>query len=525
MKDKTCLALIVAGGKGLRLDPAHPKQFLPLCGKPVLVHTLLRFYESRLFDGAVVVLPKADVKAWPELCAQYGLNRDFFTAVAGGETRFDSVGAGLSALCKRYHIEAAGDPHPDLWVAVHDGVRPLISTEFLSDCLQAAFEHGNAVPALPPIESFRYMEDDASADADGSANATGNAVAKNRPIDRQCLRSLQTPQCARLLTLYEAWQKAAAQPKAERTGRFTDEATVLEFSGEAIHLCQGAPHNLKITQAHDLKWAEWILTSGLNEVNSEQPNNKQSDKPANFQPAPLPHSAAEPKVILGIDPGTLLMGYGLVEVCGSRLRFLNMGVLDLRKEDDPLVKLSRIHAEVNRLIDEYKPAALSIESPFYGKNAQSLIKLGRAQGVAIAAAMARGLRVFEYAPLRIKQSITGNGNASKEQVYQMLCRLLSLYGDHPKHLDASDALGAAVCHALQNRFEDRMANPGGRNANGTPGGKGTNTNAGSPTRAGRKTADPAAQIKAAGVSSKSGGHKKKPSSWESFLNQNPDRIR
>lgn len=503
MKDKTCLALIVAGGKGLRLDPAHPKQFLPLCGKPVLVHTLLRFYESRLFDGAVVVLPKADIKAWPELCAQYGLNHDFFTAVAGGETRFDSVGAGLSALCKRYHIEAAGDPHHDLWVAVHDGVRPLISTEFLSHCLQAAFEHGNAVPAMPPTESFRYIEDDADtyASADGGAKGATNSAgggantAPNRPIDRQCLRSLQTPQCARLLALYEAWQKAAERPKAERAERFTDEATVLEFSGEAIHLCQGAPHNLKITQALDLKWAEWILTGGLNEVNSERQSDKQSDKPANFQPAPLPHSAAEPKIILGIDPGTLLMGYGLVEVCGSRLSFLNMGVLDLRKEDDPLVKLSRIHAEVNRLIDEHRPAALSIESPFYGKNAQSLIKLGRAQGVAIAAAMARGLRVFEYAPLRIKQSITGNGNASKEQVYQMLCRLLSLYGDHPKHLDASDALGAAVCHALQNRFEDRVANPGGRGAN------------------------------TACTSAKSGGHKKKPSSWESFLSQNPDRIR
>ncbi len=501
---KTCLALIVAGGKGLRLDPAHPKQFLPLCGKPVLIHTLCRFYESQLFDGAVVVLPKADVKAWPELCAQYGLDRDFFTAVAGGETRFDSVGAGLSALCKRYSAEADDDPHPDLWVAVHDGVRPLISREFLSDCLQAAFEHGNAVPALPPIESFRYVEETGGA----MTTATATGIALNRPIDRQCLRSLQTPQCARLLTLYKAWQKAAAQPKAERATRFTDEATVLEFSGEVIHLCQGAPHNLKITQAHDLRWAEWILSSGLAGGSADL----SSDRPAI---ATRPTSA-EPKIILGIDPGTLLMGFGLVEACGSRLRFLNMGVLDLRKEDDPLVKLSRIHAEVNRLIDEYKPVALSIESPFYGKNAQSLIKLGRAQGVAIAAAMARGLRVFEYAPLRIKQSITGNGNASKEQVYQMLCRLLSLGGDHPKHLDASDALGAAVCHALQNRFEDMVANPGGRNSANPSGRSNSRTS----------TPSAAAQIKAAVKSGKSGGgHKKKPSSWESFLNQNPDRIR
>lgn len=207
------------------------------------------------------------------------------------------------------------------------------------------------------------------------------------------------------------------------------------------------------------------------------------------------------KTILGIDPGTLLMGFGIVEACGSRISYLDMGVLDLRREEDPLVKLSRIHAEVNRLIDTHHPESLAIESPFYGKNPQSLIKLGRAQGVAIAAAMARGLRVFEYAPLRIKQSITGNGNASKEQVCQMLYRILNLNGDRPKHLDASDALGAAVCHALQNRFADLP----------------------------RTTAplpDGLRQLRATGVGHKDGaGHKKKPSSWESFLNQHPDRVK
>lgn len=208
------------------------------------------------------------------------------------------------------------------------------------------------------------------------------------------------------------------------------------------------------------------------------------------------------KTVLGIDPGTLLMGYGLIQAAGSRLTYLDMGLLDLRREDDPLVKLSRIHSEVNRLIDQYRPDTLAIESPFYGKNAQSLIKLGRAQGVAIAAAMARGLQVFEYAPLRIKQSITGNGNASKEQVCQMLFRILNLNGTPPKHLDASDALGAAVCHALQNRFED-LAAP---DASALP--------------VGLK------QWRATGVGHKAGaGHKKKPSSWESFLNQHPDRIK
>ncbi|MDE7150433.1 MAG: crossover junction endodeoxyribonuclease RuvC [Bacteroidales bacterium] len=206
------------------------------------------------------------------------------------------------------------------------------------------------------------------------------------------------------------------------------------------------------------------------------------------------------RTILGIDPGTLLLGYGLVETRGPRLSYIDMGVLDLRREEDPLIKLSRIHTEINRLIDCHRPEILAIESPFYGKNPQSLIKLGRAQGVAIAAAMARGLHVFEYAPLRIKQSITGNGNASKEQVCQMLYRILNLNGDRPKHLDASDALGAAVCHALQNRFEDLIPS--------------------SPLPNGLR------QLRATGVGHKDGaGHKKKPSSWESFLNQHPDRVK
>lgn len=473
MKAPTCLAVIVAGGKGLRLDPEHPKQYLPLAGKPVLVHTLERFYDSHLFDHAVVVLPAADVAAWPELCVQHGLNPDFFEAVAGGATRFDSVGAGLQALMQRY-----GDGQTcghDIWVAVHDGVRPLVDTDFLKNCMDAACRHGNAVPALPPVESFRYVEADATA-ANGS----------NRPIDRHCLRSLQTPQCAGLSRLYAAWRRAADRPEAERADRFTDEATVLEFAGDRIHLCEGSAFNLKITRPADLKWAETIL-GPLNKADG-------------ITSPPTAAKPAAPRTILGIDPGTMLMGFGLVEACGSRITHIDMGVLDLRREEDPLVKLNRIHAEVNRLIDRYHPDALSIEAPFYGKNPQSLIKLGRAQGVAIAAAMARGLKVFEYAPLRIKQSITGNGNASKEQVCQMLFRILNLSGDRPKHLDATDALGAAVCHALQNRFEDLAPT--------------------TPLPAGIKA------LRATGVGHKAGaGHKKKPSSWESFLNQHPDRIK
>ena len=470
MKTPTCLAVIVAGGKGLRLDPEHPKQYLPLAGKPVLWHTLARFYDSHLFDHAVVVLPAADVAAWPELCARYGLDNGFFEAVAGGATRFDSVGAGLQALLQRYGDgDTCGN---DLWVAVHDGVRPLVDTAFLKNCLDAAFRHGNAVPALPPVESFRYVE------------AETAAPAPNRPIDRHCLRSLQTPQCAGLARLSAAWRRAADRPESERADRFTDEATVLEFAGDRIHLCEGSAFNLKITRPADLKWAETLL----------------ADTPANGKKTDQATKPAASKTILGIDPGTMLMGFGLVEASGSRITHIDMGVLDLRREEDPLVKLNRIHDEVNRLIDRYHPDALSIEAPFYGKNPQSLIKLGRAQGVAIAAAMARGLKVFEYAPLRIKQSITGNGNASKEQVCQMLFRILNLSGDRPKHLDATDALGAAVCHALQNRFQDLAP--------------------ATPLPAGLKA------LRATGVGHKAGaGHKKKPSSWESFLNQHPDRVK
>ncbi|MDE6515377.1 MAG: 2-C-methyl-D-erythritol 4-phosphate cytidylyltransferase, partial [Bacteroidales bacterium] len=226
MKTPTCLAVIVAGGKGLRLNPEHPKQYLPLAGKPVLWHTLARFYDSHLFDHAVVVLPAADVAAWPELCARYGLDNGFFEAVAGGATRFDSVGAGLQALLQRYGDgDTCGN---DLWVAVHDGVRPLVDTAFLKNCLDAAFRHGNAVPALPPVESFRYVE------------AETAAPAPNRPIDRHCLRSLQTPQCAGLARLSAAWRRAADRPESERADRFTDEATVLEFAGDRIHLCEGS---------------------------------------------------------------------------------------------------------------------------------------------------------------------------------------------------------------------------------------------------------------------------------------------
>lgn len=162
--------------------------------------------------------------------------------------------------------------------------------------------------------------------------------------------------------------------------------------------------------------------------------------------------AADEKIILGIDPGTRIMGYGLIRAKGQKFSYVEMGVLNLSKETDALVKLERVHEEVSRIIDQFNPDSVAIETPFYGKNVQSLIKLGRAQGVAIAASMAKGVQVYEYAPLKIKQSLTGNGNASKEQVCAMVFRLLGLTEEKPRFLDATDAMAAAICHGIHCKF-------------------------------------------------------------------------
>ncbi len=157
------------------------------------------------------------------------------------------------------------------------------------------------------------------------------------------------------------------------------------------------------------------------------------------------------QIILGVDPGTLLMGYGLIEKEGNQLVVLAYGVLELKKVSDTYQKLARIYERISMLIHEFKPSIMAIEAPFYGKNVQSMLKLGRAQGVAIAAALAQDLQVYEYSPRKIKQSITGNGNASKEQVSAMLQNLLNIEV-LPNYLDATDALAAAVCHSFQFAF-------------------------------------------------------------------------
>ena len=156
------------------------------------------------------------------------------------------------------------------------------------------------------------------------------------------------------------------------------------------------------------------------------------------------------KIILGIDPGTNFLGYGLLLVSNKEMSLISLGTVDLSKLESHELKLKRIYERVGYLIREYKPTECAIEAPFFGKNVQSMLKLGRAQGVAIAAAIAHDLEIHEYAPKKIKQSITGNGNASKEQVAAMLQNILK-FTDLPKYLDATDGLAAAVCHHFQNR--------------------------------------------------------------------------
>lgn len=175
---------------------------------------------------------------------------------------------------------------------------------------------------------------------------------------------------------------------------------------------------------------------------------------------------------MGIDPGTNKMGYGILKVAGREASCVALGYIELSKLSDPYSKLRRIYERVTGLMSSFGPSEVAFEAPFFGENVQSMLKLGRAQGVAIAAVMAGGVQVFEYAPRKIKIAITGNGDASKEQVAQMLGKILSLT-QLPKNLDATDGLAVALCHHYQS------SNPLARSGGG---------------------------------------------SWEDFLRQHPDRI-
>ena len=195
------------------------------------------------------------------------------------------------------------------------------------------------------------------------------------------------------------------------------------------------------------------------------------------------------EIILGIDPGTIVLGYGVIEIKNNKPQLLEMGVLKLSKYKDANVRLQLIYNKISELHRVFKPTQFAIEAPFFGKNVQSMLKLGRAQGVAMAAGLTRELPIYEYSPKRIKQSITGNGNASKEQVALMLERMLK-FKETPEFLDATDGLAAAVCHYFQ--------------AKGI----------------GYATAD----SKSNGGTSKKPTKKKKTSNWSSFIAENPGRI-
>lgn len=193
---------------------------------------------------------------------------------------------------------------------------------------------------------------------------------------------------------------------------------------------------------------------------------------------------------MGIDPGTNIMGYGMIKSIDNRLSYMDMGVVNLKKCPSQPAKLKMIFEETLALIDKYLPDELAIEAPFYGKNVQSMLKLGRAQGVAIAAAVYRDIPIVEYSPRKIKMAITGSGTASKEQVAQMLKTLLQLK-EIDAALDATDGLAAAVCHYFQRVKHSKI---GGTQLSET--------------------------TKVAKVSKN-----KKASSWDAFLKSNPDRIK
>ncbi len=151
------------------------------------------------------------------------------------------------------------------------------------------------------------------------------------------------------------------------------------------------------------------------------------------------------RIILGIDPGTTIMGFGIIKVVGKKVEFLQMNELQLTKYTDHYLKLKKIFERTIELIDTYHPDEIALEAPFFGKNVQSMLKLGRAQGVAMAASLSRDIPVVEYSPKKIKMAVTGNGNASKEQVAKTLQRQFKLK-ELPKNLDSTDGLAVALCH-------------------------------------------------------------------------------
>ncbi|MFL5788060.1 MAG: crossover junction endodeoxyribonuclease RuvC [Flavisolibacter sp.] len=169
----------------------------------------------------------------------------------------------------------------------------------------------------------------------------------------------------------------------------------------------------------------------------------------------------KPLIILGIDPGTVILGYSIIEVSGSSIQVKAIDCLKLSSKKDNYQKLELIYNHILQIIEQFAPDEFAIEAPFFGKNVQSMLKLGRAQGVAIAAAMTRHIPVTEYSPKKVKQSITGNGNADKEQIWKMLQKITYL-PDKPKYFDATDALAVAICHHFNNKVPELNSAPGAK---------------------------------------------------------------
>ncbi len=215
--------IIVAGGKGQRMKADFPKQFLVISGKPVLMHTIEKFYTFSKEIGVVVVLPGPYIKFWQSLCKKYNFKPPH-KVVKGGKTRFDSVKNGLKLISEDYVV------------AVHDGVRPLVSNNTLERAFSGAEKNGNAIPVIPVNDSLRKIKQDN----------------KSKPVKREKYFLVQTPQCFKSEILLKAYNQKYRK-------HFTDDASVVEAIGEEIHLVKGNVENIKLTRPFDLKVAEAIL--------------------------------------------------------------------------------------------------------------------------------------------------------------------------------------------------------------------------------------------------------------------------
>lgn len=215
-------ALIVAGGSGIRMGTDVPKQFLPLHGKPILMHTIEKFYSAKIFDIIIVVLPHSEMGHWEKLKSEHSFTIAH-NVVNGGTSRYESVRNGLSAIA---------DAHGQ--IAIHDGVRPLVSVELIMSCMKELDNHTNAIPSIPIVDTLRKIDEGSS-----------------KTIDRNSMRAIQTPQCFQLDLL----KKAYKNPEKDTT----DDAGVFEQDGNEIHLVEGEKTNLKITVISDLLLAEALL--------------------------------------------------------------------------------------------------------------------------------------------------------------------------------------------------------------------------------------------------------------------------